>query len=60
VLLIIIGNFIMLSLFLAILLGNFMEVREGIELERLRVKRDAKQHLKDLMLSRNTDYVSAH
>lgn len=54
-LLIIIGNFIMLSLFLAILLGNFMEVREGIELERLRVKRDAKQHLKDLMLSRNTD-----
>lgn len=45
----------MLSLFLAILLGNFMEVREGIELERLRIKRDAKQQLKDIMLSRNTD-----
>lgn len=29
----------MLSLFLAILLGNFMEVRESIELERLRKKK---------------------
>jgi len=45
----------MLSLFLAILLGNFKEVRESIELERLKKKRDNKQHLRNLMLARNTD-----
>lgn len=55
VLLIIVCNFMMLSLFLAILLGNFMEVRESIELERLRKKRDLKLHLRNVMLARNTD-----
>jgi len=55
IILIIVCNFMMLSLFLAILLGNFLEVRESIELERLRKKRDLKSHLRNLMLARNTD-----
>jgi len=40
----IIGNFIMLNLFLAILLGNFQESRERIEEERRNKLKEESRH----------------
>jgi len=42
---VVVGNFVMLNLFLAILLGNFDDARASIEEERLKKKKEERKHL---------------
>jgi hypothetical protein len=54
------GNFIMLNLFVAILLSNFMEARNSIELDIMQNKMELKEKKKQYYLNMNTDNIEAH
>lgn len=50
----------MLNLFIAILLGNFMEARNSIEHDIMIVKLIKKRNMRQLYMSLNTDTIEAH
>lgn len=58
--LVVVGNFVMLNLFLAILLGNFDDARASIEEERLKKKKEERKHLMGTYTAHNQDKIEEH
>jgi len=56
----VVGNFVMLNLFLAILLGNFDDARASIEEERIKKKKEERKHLMGTYTAHNQDKIEEH